>query len=169
MTKMLLVGEQAFKFNIWDTAGQERVGEKNHIVLFAYLVIKCILDCVTVWFYPCCKLDFPSVETHFFHSVIGVISPLKCDKIVMKMVKFVSRVIEPWPWHSLPRHVCKQMCFTVNLGISCDYIRRLSHTESLLVIFSVSKLRDVKPFRGHSSATITNLLTSNHNFNSQNL
>ncbi|CAH3042185.1 ras-related protein Rab-22A-like [Pocillopora verrucosa] len=24
MTKMLLVGEQAFKFNIWDTAGQER-------------------------------------------------------------------------------------------------------------------------------------------------
>ena len=25
MTKMMLVGEQAFKFNIWDTAGQERV------------------------------------------------------------------------------------------------------------------------------------------------
>ena len=48
MTKMLLVGEQAFKFNIWDTAGQERVGEKNHTVLFAYLVIKCVLDCVTV-------------------------------------------------------------------------------------------------------------------------
>lgn len=24
MTKMMLVGEQAFKFNIWDTAGQER-------------------------------------------------------------------------------------------------------------------------------------------------
>ena len=26
MTKMMLVGDQAFKFNIWDTAGQERVG-----------------------------------------------------------------------------------------------------------------------------------------------
>ena len=25
MTKMMLVGDQAFKFNIWDTAGQERV------------------------------------------------------------------------------------------------------------------------------------------------
>ena len=25
MTKMMLVGEQSFKFNIWDTAGQERV------------------------------------------------------------------------------------------------------------------------------------------------
>ncbi|KAK2553080.1 Ras-related protein Rab-31 [Acropora cervicornis] len=24
MTKMMLVGDQAFKFNIWDTAGQER-------------------------------------------------------------------------------------------------------------------------------------------------
>lgn len=25
MTKMMIVGDQAFKFNIWDTAGQERV------------------------------------------------------------------------------------------------------------------------------------------------
>ena len=39
MTKMLLVGEQAFKFNIWDTAGQERVGEKkpySTVCLFGY-------------------------------------------------------------------------------------------------------------------------------------
>ena len=33
MTKMMLVGEQSFKFNIWDTAGQERV---NYVYLEAF-------------------------------------------------------------------------------------------------------------------------------------
>ena len=38
MTKMMLIGESAYKFNIWDTAGQERVYDYyiNIIKIYKY-------------------------------------------------------------------------------------------------------------------------------------
>jgi GTPase SAR1 family protein len=33
MTKMMIIGDNAFKFNIWDTAGQERV---NYMYKYIY-------------------------------------------------------------------------------------------------------------------------------------
>ena len=59
MTKMMLIGNQAFKFNIWDTAGQERVSTNSDLLQYKKILLTIWEGIYCLWLERHCSFSNP--------------------------------------------------------------------------------------------------------------